>query len=45
MDKIEVTCACGRFFIIKNNEIKRCPGCGRPHRGHKAPKEYIVKMN
>ncbi len=45
MAKIEVTCSCGQIFIMKENEIKRCPKCGQPHRGPIAPREFTVNMN
>jgi predicted RNA-binding Zn-ribbon protein involved in translation (DUF1610 family) len=37
MAKIEVTCSCGKIFKMKENEVKRCPRCGKPHRGVNAP--------
>jgi hypothetical protein len=45
MKKIGVTCSCGQTFIMKGNEVKRCPGCGKPHRGPIAPKEYLITLN
>jgi predicted RNA-binding Zn-ribbon protein involved in translation (DUF1610 family) len=45
MKKIEVTCSCGRYFIMQENEIKRCPKCGKPHRGPLAPKEFVISLN
>ncbi len=45
MTRIEITCSCGQVFIMINNEIKRCPRCGKPHRGPIAPKEFTVRMN
>jgi hypothetical protein len=45
MSKIEVTCSCGKVFIMKDNEVKRCPKCGKPHRGPIAPREFLVEMN
>jgi hypothetical protein len=37
-NKIEVECSCGRKFTMKDDEVKRCPQCGKPHRGPNAPK-------
>jgi DNA-directed RNA polymerase subunit RPC12/RpoP len=38
--KTEVECTtCGKKFKIKDDEVKRCPGCGKIHRGPNAPKE------
>ena len=45
MKKIEVTCSCGQIFIMKENEVKRCPKCGRPHRGPIAPGEFVINFN
>jgi len=34
MAKIEVKCtSCGKVFKLKANEVKRCPQCGKIHRG------------
>jgi hypothetical protein len=30
---------------MKANEVKRCPKCGRPHRGPIAPKEFQITLN
>jgi Zn finger protein HypA/HybF involved in hydrogenase expression len=45
MAKIEVTCSCGQIFIMKENEVKLCPKCNKPHRGPVAPTEFQVTFN
>jgi DNA-directed RNA polymerase subunit RPC12/RpoP len=37
--KIEVKCTtCGKTFKIGLDEVKKCPRCGKTHRGPDAPK-------
>jgi predicted RNA-binding Zn-ribbon protein involved in translation (DUF1610 family) len=38
MAKIEMTCSCGKVFKMKDDQLKRCPQCGKIHRGPNAPK-------
>jgi predicted RNA-binding Zn-ribbon protein involved in translation (DUF1610 family) len=45
MSKIEISCSCGQVFTMKENEIKRCPRCGKFHRGPVSPKEFQITMN
>jgi predicted RNA-binding Zn-ribbon protein involved in translation (DUF1610 family) len=38
--KTEVTCtSCGKTFKLKLDEVKRCPQCGKIHRGPNAPEK------
>ncbi len=38
MAKTKVTCStCGKEFKLKDDEVKKCPQCGKIHRGPNVP--------